>query len=97
MAKPQLVPGHDADCALADSIIEGVRELGLEHTTADCGYLTVSIGMAHYEFLGECDVGGVLQQADAALYRAKQRGRNRLEHEDDLDVAVADYLQGAGG
>ncbi|MGE0485490.1 MAG: diguanylate cyclase [Gammaproteobacteria bacterium] len=95
--------GLDAEGArrLAESIIDGVRDLDLEHAAADRGRLTVSIGLAHYEFLGEHDVGKVLQQADTALYRAKQRGRDRLEHEheheDEQLADGAERVEGSGG
>jgi diguanylate cyclase (GGDEF)-like protein len=40
--------------------------------------VTVSLGVAQ-RAAGGGDVGAVVTQADAALYRAKQAGRNRIE------------------
>jgi diguanylate cyclase (GGDEF)-like protein len=42
--------------------------------------VTVSIGAARLEER-DANVGGILQRADAALYRAKEMGRNRVELE----------------
>ncbi len=41
---------------------------------------TVSIGVAT-RAPGETEVSAVLKRADQALYRAKEGGRNRVEHE----------------
>ena len=39
--------------------------------------VTISVGMAHMDG-GEQDLGQLLARADAALYDAKQNGRNRV-------------------
>ena len=41
------------------------------------GYVTASLGIASYPMHG-CSIHDSLNQADAALYRAKQAGRNRI-------------------
>lgn len=55
----------------------GVQSLEIKHDGGSIGPVTVSIGVAMFP-----DHGGsghaVLQAADAALYRAKQAGRNRM-------------------
>lgn len=76
-----LLPGTDR---------EGAKEFGLQllHTVAnmpvqsDKGeiHITVSIGVTTFD-PGDDTPAGILTRADAALYRAKQAGRNRLEAE----------------
>ncbi|MEN6642821.1 MAG: diguanylate cyclase [Armatimonadia bacterium] len=41
--------------------------------------ITISLGLAMWQSGDECDMQAVLRAADAALYRAKRGGRNRVE------------------
>ncbi len=52
------------------------RRLSLRANAEPIGSVTVSIGAARYE-PGE-PIGAWIERADAALYRAKQQGRNRV-------------------
>lgn len=70
----------------ARPVMERVRSevaaLGLRHGASPLGVLTISVGIAELE----PEQGGAeawLRRADAALYRAKANGRNRVEVDDD--------------
>ncbi|GAA5175427.1 diguanylate cyclase [Niveibacterium umoris] len=61
---------------LAQHVRLAIEALGIAHKTAPHGRLTVSIGLA---VLQHGESGETLyQRADAALYRAKEEGRNRV-------------------
>jgi diguanylate cyclase (GGDEF)-like protein len=66
----------------------GVQRLALPHTGSVRGVVTVSAGMAILDSLRRHSAGDVLQEADEALYRAKARGRNRVEQPLPLATAV---------
>ena len=65
---------------IGKKIIREVHQLGIPHV-ADTGndHVTVSLGIASLKPTLESKAVELLQQADSALYRAKQDGRNRLQ------------------
>lgn len=74
-----LIPGADAAGAMrvAEAIRAGLRLRRIAHSAAPSGIMTVSIGLACS--LGEADGaegGSLVERADAALYAAKQAGRD---------------------
>ncbi len=63
---------------VAERIRAGIEELRINHGGSSIGeYVTVSLGTASVIPKPEVDPKVVLQAADAALYKAKQGGRNR--------------------
>lgn len=67
-------------CAIG--ILESVRNLGIQHEqNGEWGIVTVSIGGCRREASSGV-VAMMFRDADAALYRAKESGRNRIEFAD---------------
>ena len=73
---------HDIVLHRAESLRQGVEQLGIEYEGRLVGPITVSVGVGIFPDHGD-SWEAVLRAADAALYQAKQLGRNR--------VVVGDY------
>lgn len=75
-----VLPGCSKDNAIA--MAERLR-LRVASEPVDVGVvsipITISLGLAMWQAGDECDMQAVLRAADAALYRAKRAGRNRVE------------------
>lgn len=61
----------------AQAIREGVKHLQVQHRRQLLGTITLSLGVAMFPEHG-LTAEAVVQAADAALYRAKQSGRDRV-------------------
>lgn len=61
----------------AEKLRNGVQKLEIEYETRRVGPVTISVGIGMFPQHGE-NGHEVLRVADAALYRAKQSGRNRV-------------------
>lgn len=61
---------------LGERLLQAVQQIRIPHEGQEEIHITVSIGIA--ELNAHSDLTGWLRQADSALYRAKQGGRNRL-------------------
>ncbi|MDR3398119.1 MAG: diguanylate cyclase [Pandoraea sp.] len=72
----------DTDTLGAQRVAEGIRlavdRLNLEHASSDFGRVTVSVGVACRTPQGREPVDVLVKDADDALYRAKETGRNRV-------------------
>ena len=74
MPETSLVQGQVA----AQRLLATVASLDFSKDGAGSVYITASIGLAEAQ-LGEVSVDTALKNADIALYRAKELGRNRIE------------------
>lgn len=77
-----LVPGADRAMALAfaEKLRAGCEALALPHPGSPAGpFVTVSLGAAACQPAEGLAMASLLADADAALYRAKHGGRNRVE------------------
>ena len=71
------LPDTEAAHALAAELVAAVRALELPHAhSRAAGTVTLSLGYCVSESIG-AEPAALLQRADAALYRAKDAGRNR--------------------
>jgi len=71
---------REAACAHAERLRLAIEELALPHPASPLGpVVTTSVGVAWDTPFVHENWRGILAAADAALYRAKQKGRNRTE------------------
>ncbi len=61
---------------IGEALRLAIAGLRIDHAGADAGQVTISVGIAVHAPPGAVDPDTLLRQADAALYRAKDAGRN---------------------
>lgn len=77
---------HSDAQMVADSLIDVIAALRIEHIDSLTGYVTISVGCA--AFRSDEDTATWLRRCDEALYRAKRGGRNQAVIDDpDSDFA----------
>lgn len=65
--------------AAAERVRQAVQTLSLSHpASATLPVVTISVGVASEQVDASSDASALLHQADEALYRAKERGRNQV-------------------
>ena len=78
--------GEDHAMMTADMICRAIEQLQLPHDMSPFKNLTVSLGVAVIAPDEHQNKSAFLKAADAALYFAKQRGRNRVVLAEDITV-----------
>lgn len=69
----------EAARGVAERIRQAVQDLGIPHEAKDPpGVITISVGVSSLPAEDGRPIGALLEEADAALYRAKRSGRNRV-------------------
>ncbi|MDX8121557.1 diguanylate cyclase [Janthinobacterium sp. GMG2] len=73
-----VLPNTGADEArqIGEALRRAIEELGIAHVNADALQVTISVGIAVQSAPGAADPDALLRLADAALYYAKDAGRN---------------------
>jgi diguanylate cyclase (GGDEF)-like protein len=84
----ELAPPETARIA-AERVRSAVERLAIPHAAGPAGVVTVSVGISAYHPGDGATVQELLEQADAALYRAKAAGRNQVALYDGDAEAVA--------
>jgi diguanylate cyclase (GGDEF)-like protein len=86
-----VLPDTDARAALriAEAVREKVQGLAISHDGSEHGAVTVSIGCATCVPRVGLAPEALVSAADAALYRAKAEGRNRVCEAEAEAVAVS--------
>jgi diguanylate cyclase (GGDEF)-like protein len=82
-----ILPATNPDGAfrVASRMCAAVSALKIEHRVSEHGIVTISAGVAMCSRCSEMQPSALLAQADKALYRAKQKGRNSAELIGDLN------------
>jgi len=75
-----ILPGASLKISIrrSEELRKGVKLFHLQHDGQDLGEIRLSLGVAVFPDHGETPQA-VVEAADAALYRAKQNGRDRVE------------------
>jgi len=75
-----ILPNTDAQGAqaLAEEILNNIRQAQIANPMSELKILTASIGISSFYYQSEVNTNGLIEVADQQLYRAKSAGRNRV-------------------
>jgi diguanylate cyclase (GGDEF)-like protein len=81
-----VLPGTNEEGALAlcDRVRSTIANRGVEHSVSPFGVVTASIGVASMRPNSRRVPAALLYEADTALHRAKQAGRNRVAGKEEI-------------
>ncbi|MFM0291092.1 GGDEF domain-containing protein [Paraburkholderia megapolitana] len=84
-----ILPATDENGAriVAEHMLADVRAIRIPNEPSFGDFVTISVGIAVFRSTGTCTAHQLVEAADQALYRAKERGRNRIE-----SIAQDDFL-----
>jgi diguanylate cyclase (GGDEF)-like protein len=74
---------------VAERLLVGVEGLAIPHRSSPYGLVTLSIGAASTGAMDSASPTTLIASADAALYRAKREGRNRVAPAEDAQGLLA--------
>ncbi|MBE0493827.1 MAG: diguanylate cyclase [Thiomicrospira sp.] len=73
--------GLEGALKVAEELRRAVEMLGFSHAFSEVAdHVTISLGVASNEFDKQASIEKLLKQADQALYKAKESGRNQVAH-----------------
>ena len=86
-----LLPGSDTEAAfaMAEIIRTAIEKLAIDHADSPRHCVTISIGVASMPADDSVEPQRLVEAADAALYRAKHRGRNVTETQAVTAISLA--------
>lgn len=74
-----LAQPEDRACELAERLVQAVAAEQIEHrASVTAPHVTISCGLAVYRHADCGPLSSIIEEADKALYQAKQQGRNRV-------------------
>ncbi len=79
----------EAAIEIAERVRENIVQLGIPHVGSRLGRVTASVGIAAAIPQVDAEPSALLERADAALYSAKERGRNRVVAEAYVSASSA--------